>query len=179
MLSVRNARETDLPLLARLHYAEQPAIHRDRLHASDGSTLCYLVAERNGALVGFGVLLLERPAVWTDANDHFPLAVDLFVAEAHRSQGVGRALLSQMERTARRHGKGALYLSVDPLGNPHALALYTRFGFRPLQQEPYHNTWRFLDSAGAEHVGEEWVIDMVKPLEDIPGGEQVINGGDA
>ncbi len=57
-----------------------------------------------------------------------------------------------------------LYLAVAPVDNPRAFALYQRLGYQPLQLEPYHMAWEFTDSAGLTHSGEEWVVDMVKPL---------------
>jgi GNAT superfamily N-acetyltransferase len=164
MVSVRTAHIADLAALCRLRYADQRAIHRDRIRATDNQTYSYLVVEQEDALVGFGVLLLGRPPQWTDPLNSFPIAVDLFVAEHHRSQGIGRTLLEYMESMAREHEKTALYLTVEPVANPRALALYQRLGFQPLQQEPYHNVWRFTDSEGIERIGEEWVIDMWKPL---------------
>jgi len=164
MVIIRTAQIADLSALCRLRYAEQPAIHRDRIRATDNQTYFYLVAERECILIGFGLLLLERPPEWSDTLDSFPIVVDLFVSGQHRSQGVGRALLTHMECIVHQHGKTVLYLSVEPKTNPRALALYERLGFQPLQREPYQSAWRFTDSDGIEHVGEEWVIDMCKSL---------------
>jgi GNAT superfamily N-acetyltransferase len=164
MVSVRTAQIADLAPLCWLRYADQPTIHHDRIRATDNQTYSYLVAEQGKVLVGFGVLLLERPPQWSGSLHNFPIAVDLFVAEQHRSQGIGRTLLAYMERMAREREKSALYLTVEPVANPRALALYQRLGFQPLQHEPYHNVWRFTDSEGIEHSGEEWVIEMWKPL---------------
>ena len=143
MVIIRTAQLADLAALCRLRYADQPAIHRDRIQATDHQTYDYLVAEQEHLLIGFGLLLLERPPEWSDSLSSFPIAVDLFVSEQHRSQGVGRTLLAYMESVARQHGKTALYLSVEPVANPRALALYEHLGFQPLQQEPYPNVWRF------------------------------------
>jgi GNAT superfamily N-acetyltransferase len=91
--------------------------------------------------------------------------IDLFVAEAYRSQGVGKLLVDHMETIARQHGKPAVYLSAEPAANPRALQLYLRLGYIPIQEQPYHNTWRFIDSDGLLHEGEEWVVDMRKQLD--------------
>jgi GNAT superfamily N-acetyltransferase len=156
-----------LPGLRSIRYHDQPAIHRDRISASDQRTLQYFVAAIDQQLVGFGLLLLERPPQWSDPLDSFPILVDLFVAEAFRSRGVGRALLQHLEEVARQHSKPAVYLSVEPFANPRALQLYKRLGYTPLQEEPYHNAWQFTDSEGVTHTGEELVIDMRKVLTGI------------
>jgi GNAT superfamily N-acetyltransferase len=71
------------------------------------------------------VLLRERPPQWSDPLDTFPITVDLFVAEAHRGQGIGSEILQH----------------VEPRSNPRALSLYQRLGFRPLQEEPFDRGW--------------------------------------
>jgi GNAT superfamily N-acetyltransferase len=136
-----------------------------------------LVAELDEHLVGFAVLLVESPPDWSDPLNTFPIVVDLFVTEAYRNCGVGQALIQQIEAIATAHGKPAVYLSVEPLANPRALAFYTRLGFVQLQDHPYHNTWHFRDSDGQLHTGEEWVIDMRKSLS--PDVAHPANGKDS
>jgi GNAT superfamily N-acetyltransferase len=169
MAQIRNAHVNDLPALAAVRYHDRPAIHRDRVAASNPDTYQYLVAEIGQQIVGFGLLLLARPLDWADPLDSFPILIDLFVAESFRSQGVGKALIDYVEVVAQRHGKPALYLSVEPDANPRALQLYRRLGFVPIHEHPYHNTWRFTDSDGMLHEGEEWVIDMRKQLKSAEG----------
>jgi GNAT superfamily N-acetyltransferase len=90
--------------------------------------------------------------------------MDLYVAEAHRGQGIGSAIVRQMEEIAVGQGCAELFLSVDPQENARAHTLYTRLGYRALQVEPYRDRWRFVDSEGRVHEGEEWLVDMVKTL---------------
>jgi GNAT superfamily N-acetyltransferase len=165
MITVREARADDLSALCQVRYRDKPLIHRDRIEASDGRTMQYYVVELAHEIVGFGLLLLERPPTWSDPLESFPILVDLFVAEHVRGQGAGSALVRHMEEAARLHGKPAVYLGVEPDANPRAMQLYLRLGYLPLQAQPYHNTWRFTDSEGVLHEGEEWTIDMWKPLE--------------
>ena len=70
-----------------------------------------------------------------------------------------------MERIAAAEGYTHLYLSVDPLANPRAYALYQRLGYQQIQVQPYRKTWAFTDSAGQVHRGEDWLVDMRKPVQ--------------
>lgn len=163
---IRDAVQADLAGLAAIRYADRPAIHRDRIRDANGQGMRYLVSERHNRILGFGLLLLERPPLWSDSEEkaYFPVMIDLFTAEPYRSQGIGTALIHTMEQLVRQHGGTELYLSVEPMANPKATVLYSRLGYQPLQAEPYRSTWRFIDSDGIVHEGEEWIINMVKHL---------------
>ena len=165
-LQIRDARSTDLDDLASIRYADQRAIHRDRLRDAALGHLRFLVAEVGRQVVGFGLLVFSRPATWPDAGreDHLPGILDLYVAEVHRGRGVGTAIIGQMEALAVDQGCDCLWLSVDPIGNACAHALYARLGYRALQAEPYCDRWRFVDSEERVHEGKEWLIDMAKTL---------------
>jgi RimJ/RimL family protein N-acetyltransferase len=71
----------------------------------------------------------------------------LMVAEGHRRQGIGRALLEQAVRWARAHGVRKLELHVFP-HNEAAIALYEDFGFRRegYRKEHYRRGRAFLDA---------------------------------
>jgi GNAT superfamily N-acetyltransferase len=160
--------------LASVRYGEHTAIHRDRIGDAVLGYVRYLVAERDEIVVGYGLLVLERPSVWAFAgpvefttgstSDLLPQVVDLYVAEAQRGQGFGRRLISHMENVALSEGYDRLFLSVDPKDNGAAHELYLRLGFVPLQAEPRWNGWRSVDSDGTVHARSGWTIDMVKPL---------------
>jgi len=136
------------------------------MHDAAGQTMRYLVGAPGHQVVGFGLLVFERPAAWVDstAPAYVPIIIDLFTAERYRGQGIGTALIAAMEQLVRERGGVQLYLSVEPLANPRAAALYTRLGYHPLQEAPYRNTWEFTDSDGMHHTGDEELIDMVKLL---------------
>jgi GNAT superfamily N-acetyltransferase len=152
--------------LALVCYADQPAIHSDRLRDAAMGYLRFLVAECDRAIPGFGLIVFGRPPTWPNGGttDRLPAILDLHVAEARRGQGIGTAMIKTMEQIVVDKGGEALFLSVDPVDNPRVEALYTRLGYRALQAEPYRDRWRFVDSAGAVHEGEDWQIDMVKAL---------------
>jgi GNAT superfamily N-acetyltransferase len=165
-VSVRDAQEEDIPALAAIKGAGSEALHRDRLQDARWGSLRYLVMLVDGDLIGFACLIFRRPAYWSDAADtqNLPQMVDLQVAKARRGQGWGSAFVGAVERAALEAGYDQLYLSVEPLHNPRAFALYQRLGYRALQAEPYQKAWAFTDSSGKLQSGEDVVLDMVKTL---------------
>ena len=164
---VRDAAAADLPALTAIKGAGTETLHRDRLRDAQRSDIRYLVLVVNQAVIGFACLVLRRPASWSDALDtqHLPQIVDLQVQKTHRGQGYGSRFVRSLERIAAAASYAQLYLSVEPLANPRAYALYQRLGYQQLQVEPYRKQWRFSDSAGQVHQGEDWVVDMVTQIE--------------
>ena len=68
-----------------------------------------------------------RPSVWTGSEDCW--IEDVFVEEAARGKGLGRALVVEALQRARERGCGRAELDVDVVNEP-ARALYTALGFR-------------------------------------------------
>lgn len=165
-LTVRDACDDDLSALIAIKGAGSDAVHRDRLRDAREASFRYLVLLNGQEVIGFGCLVFHRPAYWSDAGDttHLPQIVDVRIHDALQGQGYGTALMRGIERCATEAGAAEIYLSVAPLDNPRAYALYMRLGYQPLQPEPYRKTWEFTDSAGTLHQGDEWIIDMVKQL---------------
>ena len=162
--TVRQATEADLAALTDIK--SPMSIHKDRLRDADGDRLLYLVIEELGTIIGFGLLVFERPPTWPDANDNscLPALVDLLVRPDRRNHGAGSFLISWIEETARARGGTHLYIGVDPVDNSRAHQLYLRLGYTPLQTQPYRSHWKFTDSDGNVHEGNEWNVDMVKDL---------------
>ena len=79
-----------------------------------------LVAESDGALTGFAHYLLH-PSTW--ALQNYCYLEDLFVSDAARGQGVGRALIAAVEAAARQAGATRLYW-VTHNDNARARKLY-------------------------------------------------------
>lgn len=75
------------------------------------------VAEANGAVVGFAVLL-PRDDGDSDLDG-------LFVEPSSWGQGIGRQLVEHCARVARTEGSVTLHV----VGNPHAEGFYLRCGF--------------------------------------------------
>lgn len=73
-----------------------------------------------------------------DATLHI---VDIVVAPFARGRGHGRALVWQVQTQARKSGRQAVTLSVDPM-NQNALRLYLALGFEVTEKQPVQ--WQML-----------------------------------
>ena len=166
-ITVRDAEKADVPVLAAIKGEGTEAIHRDRMRDAQSTAFRYVVLLADKGIIGFACLVMRRPAYWSDANDtrYLPQIVDLQVKESLRGQGYGSNFIRAIERIARDLGHTHLYISVEPLENPRAYALYQRLGYEQLQSEPYQKLWEFRDSVGKLHRGEDQVVDMMKQLD--------------
>ena len=111
-----------LQLRSSLHhplYREQLAAHPEviELPAEQIAAGDVLVAEQDGALLGFAALL-ERSGDACELDG-------LFVEPEHMRRGVARRLVAETERLARERGA----TRIDVVANPQALAFYTAVGF--------------------------------------------------
>ena len=158
--------EADIPALTSIKGVGSEAIHRDRLRDAQEAGFQYLVLLADQEIIAFACLVSRRPSYWSDADDmqHLPQIVDLQVKESHRGHGYGSAFIHALELVAAEAGSKQLYLSVEPVNNPRAYALYQRLGYEPIQSTPYRKVWKFTDSQGNVHSGEAWVVDLVKQL---------------
>lgn len=77
-------------------------------------------AEINGKIVGITHYLMH-PSTWSAGG--YCYLEDLFVSDAVRAQGVGRALIAAVEGAAREHGCTRLYWSTH-IDNARARRLY-------------------------------------------------------
>jgi GNAT superfamily N-acetyltransferase len=83
-----------------------------------------ILAEDGGVAIGYALFFptystfLTKPGLYLE---------DLFVLESHRRRGVGRALLTEVERIGRTRGMGRLEWSVLDW-NANAIAFYEGFG---------------------------------------------------
>jgi GNAT superfamily N-acetyltransferase len=163
-LAVRNATEADVDAL--MCFKPSLAVHLDRLRDASQPGFHYLVLELDQRIIGFVCLVFVRPRYWSDGDstDKLPTAIDFFIDLPLRGRGYGSFLLREVERLAAEAGSQQLYLWVDPVQNPRAYALYLRLGYQPLQAQPYPFHWEFVDSAGQQHAGDSWRLDLVKSL---------------
>jgi len=137
---VRSATTDDLEALAPLfdayrQFYGQPAdldlAHRflsERVERSESHVL--LATTRTGAgatALGFAQLYPMHSSVQCRRT---LVLNDLYVAPAHRRQGVAWALLDGARRVATQHGAASITLQTAPT-NTRARSLYERFGFVP------------------------------------------------
>ncbi len=101
-----------------------PEERREWLAARD-SRHPVLVAEVEGAIIGFGSLNVFNPrAAYNHVADF-----SVYVERSWRSQGVGRRLLESLEDRARKLQYHKMVLAAFPF-NAAGMALYARYGFR-------------------------------------------------
>jgi GNAT superfamily N-acetyltransferase len=98
-----------------------------------------LLAEVEGAAAGFAIFFSSYSTFATRAGVYLE---DLYVREAHRGSGVGRALLGEVARLACERGAGRLEWSVLDW-NERALGFYRHLGATVL------NEWRTCRVSGA------------------------------
>lgn len=87
----------------------------------------YLLGCGDGGRPAGVAQLRYRLSVWTGSEDLW--IEDVYVDEAARGKGLGRALVVEALQRARERGCGRVELDVDVVNEP-ARALYTKLGFR-------------------------------------------------
>jgi ribosomal protein S18 acetylase RimI-like enzyme len=89
-----------------------------------------LVAERDGALVGYAMVTIgDGPPTW-DLGDVTAEIESLSVLAAERGRGVGRALLDAAHEVATQAGAAAVFVGVAHT-NAGAIHLYEQEGYTP------------------------------------------------
>jgi GNAT superfamily N-acetyltransferase len=158
---VRDATYLDLSALERVRDSRIQFI--DYLERADGEAMRFLVYEREHVLLAFAVLYLRQPPSGRLAA-HLPRISDLYVAEEVRSTGIGSAFIARMEKIAAAQGFPVMHMSVDPVGNLRAAALYQRLGYVPAGEGPYRKVAHWEDDQGRATEVEYWRMDLVKRL---------------
>ncbi|WP_449447225.1 ribosomal protein S18-alanine N-acetyltransferase [Thermomonas brevis] len=146
--SLRPMREADLDAVMAIELRAYPfpwtrGIFRDCLHAG----YAMWVQERQGAIVGYGVLSIAA------GEAH---VLNLCTAPGNEGQGLGQRMLHALLKVARGHGAQRVFLEVRP-SNPRAIALYDRNGFNEIGRRP-----RYYPA----HGGREDAIVMAMELLD-------------
>jgi GNAT superfamily N-acetyltransferase len=164
-LRVRAATEADLEALTRIK--SPAALHRDRIRDADGESRRYLVLEDRGEILGFCCLVFTWPEGWPNQRENrkLPEVIDLLIAPERRSRGLGSHFMGSLERIVRAGGHSLLHLAVDPVENPRAHEFYRGLGYEDVEEEPRRVHWRFTDSDGNVHEGNDWNLPMVKDLD--------------
>jgi len=134
MLSIRAAVVTDVPLLLNFfrelaNYERQPnvVVIKEETLIKDGfgpqPKFRGLIAEWEGQVVGYA-LFFGFYSTWKGSGIFLE---DLFVREAFRGRGIGRALLSEVARIAQKEGSYAIRWEVLGWNEP-AIKFYKSLG---------------------------------------------------
>ena len=139
MVAIRSAEEHDLAAVQRIyaHYVERtqasfeeepPTVDelRRRLAAVRVLGLPYLVAEADGVVVGYGYCTAYRARVAYGRT----VEDSVYVEEAARGRGVGRALLQALIAACAEAGVREVIAVIADTGDPASIALHRRCGFR-------------------------------------------------
>jgi len=151
MLTIRLATSSDQELLGRFggalmrqHHAADPArfLQVEHPEAGYGRFLVsqisnpeslVMVAEHSGAVIGYVFADIE-PTNWMELRGPCGVVQDLFVDEAARRLGAGRALLHAALDWIRSQGRSQVVL-MTKTRNEHAQHLFAAVGFRPTMVE--------------------------------------------
>lgn len=151
MRTIRPARPDDLPALLpmvqalALHHSDRPEASLDTLHRDLFGPCPWaqaLLAETGGVLVGYAVL--TRAVQLQFAKRTMDLH-HLFVAETHRGQGIGTALVQAAIALAQTESCTRITVGTAP-DNPRAAAFYPACGFAPYTPQGVR-FWLDLDPA--------------------------------
>lgn len=140
-LSIRNAEMSDGPLI--LQFIRDLAVYEKLgdavvadVAAIDRALFCAapkafaLIAEWNGAPCGFALYFFNFS---TFVGKHGVYLEDLFVPEAHRGKGIGKALLIRLAQIAKENDCGRLEWSVLDWNAP-AIRFYKSLGAVPMDE---------------------------------------------
>jgi GNAT superfamily N-acetyltransferase len=114
-------------------YVPDPAAIEERYrlgrqHPESELAAVTLVAEVDGAIVGFLDAQLQVPFDPMLRPITYCFVADVAVAASRRSQGIGEQLMRAIEGWAREHGADSVSLIYN-VGNPRAADLYARLGY--------------------------------------------------
>ncbi len=170
MTTVRVATANDLPAVGRLgaelvaqHHAFDPArFIAPMAGAAEGyarfigtqlsePAAVVLVAERDGAVVGYAYATLE-PMDWMSLRGPAGVLHDIIVSEAARGGGAGRALLDAVLAELARRGAPRTVLSTAAR-NAAAQRFFARHGFRPTMVELTREAAGDPGAGAAGHAG--------------------------
>jgi len=91
-----------------------------------GSAVVIVAQHDDGTLIGYAT---GHPTYETGHAEHGIYVGDLYVAPAHRRQGIARAMLAALARAGHARGARHLWLTAKE-GNAAAHAVYRRLGAR-------------------------------------------------
>ena len=138
-LTVRDANDNDMPAVQAIyaHHVihgtasfelEPPTLEQMRQRRADVSAheLPYLVAERDGEVVGYGYATLYRPR----PAYRFTVEDSVYVREGMAGLGIGQALLSAVIQRCTGGGRRQMVAIIGNSENVASIRLHERQGFR-------------------------------------------------
>jgi GNAT superfamily N-acetyltransferase len=145
-VALRRAGHSDVPRLAALlsdcylYYGakEVPAAEeltrrlRRRLNAEPGFEA--LLIEHDGQTLGFAIY---APVFWTGDCEIALFLKEVFVVESARGLGIGRRLMAELSRIARRRGWSRVIWTVDRKNRPAKLFYASLSGARMVSKDVY------------------------------------------
>ncbi len=126
-ISIRVAQERDLTVafeLERTNFSRYALSARQLRYHLRNEGAVFLVAERDGIVVGDGIGLIRKHRGGVTGRVY-----SLVVNSAFRGEGIGGRLFEAVVRALEKRGSRRIYLEVAQ-GNRGAIRIYERFGFR-------------------------------------------------
>ena len=126
----------ELHLSEQIHYEDHPQLPREEIErhlasipsAFRGENVIFAVRDEVGQVVGFSWIVLYDPGTGLEGE-----VAELYVAEAHRGQGIGEILVRQAVRLFEERRVTLGYVWTRP-ENETAIRLYRSAGFEPNRQ---------------------------------------------
>jgi len=138
-LSLRDARESDMPAVQAIyaHHVihgtasfelDPPTVEQMLQRRADicANGLPYLVAERGGAVLGYGYATLYRPR----PAYRFTVEDSVYVREGMAGFGIGHALLEAVIQHCTEGGRRQMVAIIGNSENIASIRLHARLGFR-------------------------------------------------
>jgi phosphinothricin acetyltransferase len=138
-LILRDAREDDMPTVQQIyaHHVihgtasfelEPPTLAQMLQRRADvvGNRLPYVVAERDGEIVGYGYATLYRPR----PAYRFTVEDSVYVREGMAGSGIGQALLGLIVQRCIDDGRRQMVAVIGNSENTASIRLHQRLGFR-------------------------------------------------
>ena len=126
----------ELHLGEQVHYADHPQLPREEIEhhlrsvpsAFRGENVIFAVRDEVGAVIGFCWIVLYDPGTGLEGE-----VAELYVAEAHRGQGIGEMLVRRATDLFAERSVTLAYVWTRP-DNEAAVHLYRSAGFEPNRQ---------------------------------------------
>jgi ribosomal protein S18 acetylase RimI-like enzyme len=138
----------DLHLDEQAHYPDHPQFTRKQIEAQlppvrsrfTGENVVLAVRDRAGAVLGFCWVVMFDPGTGLEGE-----VAEVYVAEQHRGQGLGEALVARAVQLFEERGVTLGYVWTRDANEP-AVRLYRAAGFEPTSQLVL--TWYPVDDEG-------------------------------